>query len=144
MDQKPRKTSEPLFSKKVLAISGIQGLVVLAAVLSVYLWTVLGGRPDDIVRSMTFTTLVIGNLSLIVVNRSWRAPIWRLFRQRRNRNLKWIFAGAVVMLVALVNVPILRDAFGFGPMTPSEWAITLCAGLISVGWFEAYKLRRLR
>lgn len=143
MDQKPRGFNEPLFSRRALTISGVQGLVVLAAVLAVYLWTVLGGRPHEIVRSMTFTTLMVGNLSLIVVNRSQRLPIWQLFRVRRNRNLKWILAGAIVVLSALINVPILRQAFGFGPMSLWEWAITLIAGLISVAWFEAYKYRRL-
>ena len=38
----------------------------------VYLWAVLGDRPDDVVRSLTFATLVVGNLALILVNRSWR------------------------------------------------------------------------
>jgi Ca2+-transporting ATPase len=43
---------------------------VLATVLGVYLWTVLNGRPDNVVRSVTFAALVAGNLALILVNRS--------------------------------------------------------------------------
>ena len=32
----------------------------------------LADRPDDVVPSITFATLVVGNLALILVNRSWR------------------------------------------------------------------------
>ncbi len=144
MDQKPRSLTEPLFSKRVLTLSALQGISVLAAVLAVYLWTVLGGRSHEIVRSMTFTTLMIGNLSLILVNRSWRLSIWQLFLQRRNKSVKWILAGAIVVLIVLINVPVLRRPFGFGPMSAFEWLISLAAGIAAVSWFELYKLARRR
>ena len=41
----------------------------LAAVLGVYLWCVLRERPDEVARSVTFATIVVGNLALILVNR---------------------------------------------------------------------------
>ena len=48
----------------------------------VYLWSVLDDRPDDVVRSITFATLLVGNLALILVNRSWRLSIWQSLRER--------------------------------------------------------------
>ena len=77
----------------------------LAATLAVYLWAVLDKHPDDVVRSVAFATLVIGNVALILVNRSWRLSVWRTFRERRNSALKWILAGAGVLLVAILTVP---------------------------------------
>lgn len=142
MNQKPRSVKEPLFPKRTIALSGLQGFSVLATVLAVYLWTVIGGRADEVVRSITFTTLIIGNLSLMVVNRSWRLSIWQLFRERKNASVKWILFGAVALLVVLVEVPLFRRPFGFGPMTIEEWLISVLAGLIGVSWFEAYKLSR--
>jgi Ca2+-transporting ATPase len=96
------------------------------------------------VRSATFVTLVVGNLALILVNRSWRLPVWRTFRERRNRALKWILAGAGVMLVMLVNVPWLREAFNLGHLGIVDWAVALVAGCIGVAWFELYKLISVR
>ena len=140
MEQPPRGLREPVLGRRVLTISFLQGLCVLVAVLGVYLWTVLDGRPDDEVRSVTFATLVIGNIALILVNRSWRLSMWQALRQRRNPALKWIVGAAVALLVLLLSVPWLRDAFGFGPMTGTDWLVALVLGFAAVGWFEAYKL----
>jgi P-type Ca2+ transporter type 2C len=144
MDEQPRGLGEPMFGRRVLAIAALQGLSVLTAVLGVYLWTVLGHRPGDVVRSATFEALVVGNLALILVNRSWRLSIWQSFRQRRNPTIKWILISADILLVLLLTVPGLRRAFGFGAMRPSEWLGALVAGLAGVAWFEAYKARARR
>jgi P-type Ca2+ transporter type 2C len=76
-----------------------------------------------------------------VVNRSWRLPAWRSFRQRKNPTLRWILAAATALLIVLLTVPALRHAFSFGPMTPLDWLVAIAAGLIGVAWFEAYKTR---
>jgi P-type Ca2+ transporter type 2C len=90
---------------------------VFAAVVGVYLWVVLCGRPDDVVRSVTFAALVVGNLALILVNRSWRLPVWRTFRERRNPTVMWIVGGAALILVLVLTIPWLRHAFHFGAIT---------------------------
>jgi Ca2+-transporting ATPase len=99
----------------------------------------LAGRPDNDVRSVTFAALVIGNLGLILVNRSWRLPAWQTFRQRQNPTIKWILTAAAALLAVLLTVPWLRDAFSFGPMRPLDWFAALAAGLLGVACFEAYK-----
>jgi len=144
MEQRPRGLGEPMFDRRVLTIAALQGFSVLLAVLAVYLWAVLGGRPDDVVRSVTFATLVIGNIALILVNRSWRLPIWRTFRERRNRSLNWILAGAGALLVLVLLVPGLRDAFKLGPIGLGDWAVAIIAGFIGVAWFEVFKTVRAR
>lgn len=144
MDQPPRGLDQPMFGRRVLTIAALQGLSVLAAVIGVYLWTVLDGRTDDAVRSITFATLVVANLALILVNRSWRLSIWEALRQRRNPTLKWILGLAATMLVVLLNVPGLRSAFSFGPMRLVDWAVALVAGGAGVAWFEAYKAHAAR
>ena len=141
MSQRPRPAGEPMFSRRVLTIAALQGVSVLLAAFGVYLWAVLSGRPDDVVRSITFIALLAGNLALILVNRSWRLPVWQSFRQRKNPTLKWILGAAAVLLLLVMTVPVLRGAFSFGPVTPPEWIAGLVAGLAGVAWFEAYKTR---
>ena len=141
MDQPPRGLGEPMFGRRVLTIAALQGLSVMLAVFGVYLWGVLSHRPDDVVRSLSFAALVVGNLALILVNRSWRLNIRQSFRQRRNPTLKWILLSALALLVLVLTVPGLRDAFNFGPMTPVEWLVAIVAGIVGVVWFEAYKVR---
>ncbi|MGE0308836.1 MAG: HAD-IC family P-type ATPase, partial [Acidimicrobiia bacterium] len=142
MDLPPRSTTTPILDRQLLAIAVLQGLSVLAAVMAVYLWSVLDDRPDAIVRSITFATLVLANLGLILVNRSWRLPVWRTFQERRNPTLKWIMVAAVSMLVVMLTVPGPRRAFTFGPMTIVDAVVALAASAVSVTWFEIRKTAR--
>lgn len=139
MDRPPRGLTEPVLGRRVLVVSLLQGLVVLAAVLAVFWWAIGSGRSDDVVRSVTFGALVVGNLSLILVNRSWRLSIWESFRQRGNRALPWILAGGVLLLAAVLAVPAIRDALRLGPVQPIDVAVMLLGGFGGVLWFEAYK-----
>ncbi len=139
MQSPPRRLHEPMFGARVLTIAVLQGLSVLAATAGIYLWAVLGNRPDDIVRSVTFAALVSGNLALILVNRSWRLPVWRMVRERRNTTLKWILGAAVLLLAVIFTVPGLRRAFNFGAITLVQWCIAVAAGFVAVAWFEIYK-----
>jgi Ca2+-transporting ATPase len=139
MDSPPRGLNEPMFGPHVLTIAVLQGFSVFVVTLAVYLWAVLGDQPDNVVRSVTFATLVVGNVALILVNRSWRLPIWRTLRERRNPAVKWILGGAAILLVAMLTIPVLRHAFSFGPMTVSQWGVAIVAGSAGVAWFEIYK-----
>jgi Ca2+-transporting ATPase len=140
MDQPPRPVGTPMFDARILGIAVAQGASVLAAVLGVYLWSVLGARPDDDVRSLTFATLVLGNLGLILVNRSWRLAVWRTFRERHNPTVGWILGGALVVLVALLTVPALRDIFGFGAIGLGDAVVVAAAAAAGLTWFEVAKL----
>jgi Ca2+-transporting ATPase len=139
MDQPPRAPGSPIFGRRVLTVAAVQGLSVLAAVLAVYLWAVLGDRADEAVRSVTFATVVVGNLGLIVVNRSWRLSVWQTLRQRRNPTVGWILGGAAATLVAVLGVPAIRDAFDLAAMTATDWVVAVLAGIAGVAWFEIYK-----
>jgi Ca2+-transporting ATPase len=139
MRQPPRRVGEPIFGRRVLLIATLQGLSVFATVLGVYLSSVLSDRPDPTTRSLTFATLVIGNLALILVNRSWRLSVWRTFRERRNPTLRWILPVAAAVLVAMISVPGVRRTFDLGPMAAGDWVVAVVAGCVGLLWFEVYK-----
>jgi P-type Ca2+ transporter type 2C len=145
MEQRPRGRDEAILSRRVLLMSGLQGLTVLVAVLAVFFWAVATDRPDAAVRTVSFGALVVGIIALILVNRSWRLTIWQSLRQRRNGTLRWILAATAGLLVLLLAVPALRDAFNLSPTTVVDWVVMVVAGFVGVLWFELYKaLRGLR
>jgi Ca2+-transporting ATPase len=144
MERRPRGLGEPMFGSRMLSISLAQGIVALAAVLGVYLWSVLSGHAAADVRTLTFGTLVIANLSLILVNRSWRSTVFGGLT-RRNPALWWVIGGTLAVLGVLFVVPSARQLFGFSPVHPSDLLVIVAAGALSVAWFEVYKVvRRLR
>ena len=139
MDQPPRADDDPLIGRGVLTIAVLQGIAVLAGVIAVYLWGVRAAWEADIVRSATFAALVGGNLALILTNRSWRLSLVRTLIERRNPVLPWILVGAVGLLVAVLGVPTLRDALGFGPLEVTRALASGAVAAAGVAWFEIWK-----
>ncbi len=140
MTRRPRPVGQPMFDRRVLAFSFLQGLSVFASVLGVYVWCVIDDRSDAVVRSVTFVTLVLSNLCLILVNRSWRLSVLQTFIQRRNPTLRWILLAVPVLLTPVLGVKGLRSALNFGPIRLSDLVVATAAALLGVTWFEVYKL----
>ncbi|WAC05812.1 MAG: cation-translocating P-type ATPase [Methanoregula sp.] len=141
MDRPPRKKDEGLFTRRTLVLSLLQGFVVLAVVLAIYLIACARGLSEDEVRALTFTTIVVANLCLILTNRSWSETIMSSLRSY-NKALLWVFSGALVCLLLVLYVPVLRELFGFGVLDPADLALCVWAGVASILWFELYKIRQ--
>ena len=131
-----------MFDRQVLVLTFLQGLIVLVFVAGVYAVGVAAGDSPATVRSTTFATLVFSNLALMLVNRSWVQPVWRASARRRNPAVTRVIAACVLVLAFLLGVPVLRRAFGFGPIDASRVLLALVAAVVSVCWFEVWKLVR--
>ena len=142
MERPPRRLGTPLFDRQVLVLTFLQGLIVLVFVAGVYAVGVTAGDSPATVRSTTFATLVFSNLALMLVNRSWVQPVWRASARRRNPAVTRVIAACVLVLAFLLGVPVLRRAFGFGPIDASRVLLALVAAVVSVCWFEVWKLVR--
>ena len=141
MERPPRDPKEPMFGKPTILLSLLQGASVLLSVLLIYFFASFQGLGESVVRAMTFTTLVLGNLGLIYVNRSQSRLILSTIRER-NIALWLITFGVIIGLGLVLYVPLLRDLFSF--VSPNSFELLLCvaAALISILWFEIIKLVR--
>jgi Ca2+-transporting ATPase len=139
MQRKPRLLSEPLFGRR-MAVSGLfQGLMVLAIVAGVYAFSLANGYPETEARMFAFANLVIGNLGLILSNRSWTRSILATLRVP-NAALGWVLGAALGFLVLVMAVPALRDVFSFAALDAGEVAICIGTGLLTIGLSESIKL----
>jgi P-type Ca2+ transporter type 2C len=143
MNRPPRDPKEPLFSRRLLLTSVAQGASVLGVVLAVFLIAQLVGQSEGEIRALTFTTLVVASLALILSDRSWSRTILATLRTP-NAALGWIAGGAVVFLGLVLFVPFLRDLFRFNVLHANDLVITVAAGFLSVLWFEVLKFMRNR
>jgi Ca2+-transporting ATPase len=87
---------------------------------------------------MSFASLVIANLGLILTNRSWTRSILATLRIP-NAALWWVVGGALALLVLTIEVPFLRGLFSFGPLHLWESVLVAAAGLISILVSESVK-----
>jgi Ca2+-transporting ATPase len=141
MKRPPRSLEEPLFSRQTIVYSLLQGTSVLVMVLAVYLIAMFRGLGEAEMRALSFTTLVVANLGLILTNRSWSRSVLSMFRMP-NAALKWILGGAIMFLAIVLYVPFVKDLFHFSTLHFIDLVICLMAGIISILWFEGFKIWR--
>ena len=139
MRRKPRRSDEPLFGKKSMVISTIQGFISLLTVYLVYQLSLFFKQTPAEARTLTFITLIVSNLSLIMTNRSWSSTIFDMLRVKNNA-LIGVLVGAVAFLMLVIYVPFLRELFHFAFMHPRDLVIAFGAGLLSIIWFEIAKM----
>ena len=139
MKRPPRNPLEPLFGHHILLLSLLQGVFVLLASLAILYYSLHQGASETEARALTFSTLVVGNLSLILTNRSWQYTIRQSFHNR-NPALWWVIGGAFSFLLLTLTQPFMREVFHFGQVSPYQLMLSFAAGLGSVLWFELYKV----
>lgn len=139
MNRPPRDPKEPLFSKRVLLLSTLQGVSVLVVLLIVFGVSLVRGHGELEARTLAFTTLIIANLGLMMTNRSWTSTIGRIVRAP-NSALWWVTGGAVIFLGMALNIPVFREVFRFSAIHPVDVVICVSAGVSSIVWFELFKM----
>ena len=139
MNRPPRNSQEPLFSRRTLIMSLLQGASVLLIVLAVFAISLYRGQGEFEARALTFTTLIIANLGLILTNRSWSRTILSTLRSP-NAALWWVLGGAAVFLGAVLYVPFLCSLFRLTTLHFIDLVICLSAGVVSIMWFEGLKM----
>lgn len=140
MKRPPRSPDEHLFSWHTMRLALFQGLSVLGVCLAVF---VLSRRDHsvDAARALTFATLVVSFLSIIMVNRSWTRTLWSMLRVP-NKALKWVFLGTAVLLPVILCVPFTQNLFHFARPHLFDAVCCLTAGVVCVLWFDILKFRR--
>ena len=138
MSRPPRNINEPFFGIKKIILSCTQGLGILLVCLAVYFTGLKMGYSSSGVRTLTFVTLIVSNIAVILSNRSWTTNIFRILITP-NRAVKWVVGGALFFLILIMEVPFLLNLFQFEKITIPEQIVCIIAGLSSVMWFEIYK-----
>jgi Ca2+-transporting ATPase len=139
MTRPPRRPDAPLFGRRTVWISVLQGLSVLVILLAVFVIALKRGKDEGDARALTFTTLIIANLGLIFVNRSWSRTVLTTLRSP-NAALWWVTSGAVLFLGLSLSIPFFRDLFRFSVLHSVDIVICIGAGVVSVLWFEVLKM----
>jgi Ca2+-transporting ATPase len=138
MKRPPRNPAQPLFSRRTLGLSLLQGGSVLIVLLGVYILALKFGFPENKARTLTLATLITANVGLIVANRSLSGSMASTWR-KPNSALWYVVAGAMILLGLAIYVPLLSGMFRFAPLSAIDLIICLIAGFMSVAWFEFFK-----
>jgi Ca2+-transporting ATPase len=141
MARPPRDPDAPLFNKRDVLFSLLQGAVVLMIVLFIFGISLQRGETDAQARALTFTTLVLGVLSLITVNRSRSRSLLQVLRSA-NAAYLWVVAGTLGFLAAVLYVTELQNIFRFAPLRFADLGICLATGIVCLLLIELLKMTR--
>lgn len=138
MLEKPRPYSSTFFSGKELTTSIIQGLMIAAGTLLAYQYSVYEGFSESLTRTMVFTVLIVSNIFLTLVNRSFYYSIFTTLKYKNNLILL-IISITIIITALLLYVPVFTKFFEFETINLSQLAICIGIGFTSVIWYEIVK-----
>jgi P-type Ca2+ transporter type 2C len=139
MQRPPRHPKEPLFGRKTVGLAVLQGSGILAIILAIFVITLYRGQGELDARALTFTTLILANLGLILSESSSSRLSLKIFKSP-NPTLWWTIGGGLFFLAIVLYIPFLRDLFSFSFLHSIDLAICLGGGIVSLLWFELLKL----
>jgi Ca2+-transporting ATPase len=139
MRVKPRRPDTHLFDTSMLARGLAQGAGLLALLCGLYAWSLHAAQSDSIARTMTFTALVLSNIGLIYVNRSWDGPGWRR-RRSANRYFNWVAVLTVGLLAVVLATPPVARLFSLALPPARTLLIAAGSAILATAWFEAVKV----
>jgi Ca2+-transporting ATPase len=138
MRRPPRRPDIPVLPRSAAAWAALQGLAALGIVaLALFLGSGLGMAENEL-RALVFTVLVLMNIGLILVNRSFHSSVAEAV-SRPNSTL-WILVGAVLLVLGLgVYWPPAQGLFHFGPLHWNDVLVCMAAGALLIGLLELGK-----
>ncbi|MBC7652575.1 MAG: cation-translocating P-type ATPase, partial [Deinococcales bacterium] len=135
---KPKPYTTTFFNWKELATSIAQGLVISIGTLFTYQYAVSKGYNEAQTRTMVFTVLVVANIFLTLVNRSFYYSLLTTIKYKNNL-VPLIILITLIILCSLLFIAPFTKFFSFQSLSPSQFAICFGIGFIVVIWYEIVK-----
>lgn len=135
MAQPPRRTTEPLLSRRHVALGLLQGTSVTAMAMGLYAWVLARGMAPAAATTLAFVALVSANAVLILPSRFAQNSLWRALP----RVSMGVLGGTLAALAFVTLFTPLAGAFGFAPLAPWQWLAALGLGMAMLGVFQANK-----
>jgi P-type Ca2+ transporter type 2C len=139
MNRPPRRLKERFFSWRKMKIALMQGTGVFIAIAGLYIFGLWQNYDEKTIRGMTFTALMIANLSLILTNRNLKETILQSLFTEYNPTVKWLMGGVLSFIVLILYVPFISNLFKVHPLSIFDLTFAILIGMVSIAWFEVFK-----
>jgi Ca2+-transporting ATPase len=136
MRRPPRNPKEKIFNRRTVLFSTIQGIIILSAVALLFYFTYNITNSETEARALSFSTLVILSLFLIVIEKSGNSSIFESIKEKNT--VLWVVAGgSILFLICALTIPFLGELFKFGTLHTVDYmwgglAIIVVVALLEV------------
>jgi Ca2+-transporting ATPase len=137
MRRAPRRRAEGIFTRPVVRLVAVGGLWSGLSTLALFGWALSSGRDLAEAMTMTFATLVLIEFFKAYSFRSDRRSL--LHRPFANRWLNLAILWEVALLLLVLHVPVLQDAFGTMSLPLETWALVVATAATVLPVLEAAK-----
>jgi Ca2+-transporting ATPase len=138
MHRKPRSMNSHLFGFRRVRNSLLEGLIIAGVALMVYFFTWHYSYTEHEIRALTFCTLIMGNIVLMLSNLAGDLVIYK--KKHHNKALYYLVAANLLLLPVILYIPAVRHIFQFEVLHPDDISIVLLAALIATVLLELLKL----
>lgn len=146
MEEKPRDPDEPILDTEIKITVAIQSIAITVATLLAYFvglkWYGLESGINH-ARTMAFATLIICELLRAYSSRSIDKTVFEL-GVFTNKKLVFATLFSFLLMLVVIYVPVLNDAFGLMDLGPKEIAVVLGSALIPLVAGEIQKKVRFK
>ncbi len=123
MKRPPRRLDSPLFNKRMVVASIVEGLVMSVVAFVTHFVTMSDGWSEEKSRALTFLLIVLMNLAYILVVSGKRA-VKIAAKSKAKSPMLIIFGVATVALSAIYFIPSVSSIFKFEALSLLEFALS--------------------
>lgn len=147
MKRPPRDPKLPLLQSKRIQWAVLQGTIVFIVLACLLIWMTNSGMAENKIRAFIFSTLVLCNLALILVNRSFESSFIHAIKNP-NRSM-WILITAVLSVLTLslywhpLQKLFLFDSLNYVNLIGSisiSIGIFILLEILKMNWFRKVRL----
>lgn len=143
MQRPPRDPQSPLLMPQRIWWGVIQGLIAFALLAVVMIGGVYVKLTETDLRTLVFSSLVLVNMGLILLNRSFKASLMRAFLHP-SRSLIVLLSLVTLLLTVAIYWPPAQRLFHFSQLHVDDLAICIGASVISLLVLEGIKAKWFR
>jgi len=134
----PRLKSKFMFSGNELLLSLSQGVVIAIGILSLYYYFMQRSFPVEYVRTIVFTTIIVSNVFLTFVNRSFQESLFKTSHYKNNL-VPYILSVSIIFIAGISFLSLVQQLFGLVQIHFYDFTLCLVVSIIVTMWFELYK-----
>ena len=138
MNRPPRIMSSTFLSFNQLLLSIIQGLVITAGCLGAGYYYLQQQADETQVRTVIFITLLLSNIFLTMVNRSFQLSIFSTMKYRNNL-VPFIIIITLIFLLAFLYIPYMQQLFRLRSLPVPVYVTCAIIAFAATMWMELWK-----
>ncbi len=114
------------------------GVTLVLATIGLYIYALDAQLGEEHARGIALATLLLGEMLIVLAERSATQPLWRQSLTENPRLLP-ILGATVAFILAMLYVPALAAVFRVAPPTAAQFSIAAGIAVLATLWHEPFK-----